>query len=98
MFSKTQIALLFVAAIASVQGFAPVAQPKVASSTELGAFFFQKPSEESTKPMKKVVAKKAPAKKIVAKKTTTFKNDFVAKKPEKNNKKLTIYERQCHIN
>ena len=97
MFSKTQIALLFVAAIASVQGFAPVAQPKLASSTELGAFSFMKPSGESAKPMKKTIAKKAPAKKVVAKKTT-FKNDFVAKKVDKKKKSLTIYERQCHIN
>ena len=56
MFSKIQFALLFVAIIAAVQGFAPVSQPKLGSSTELGAFSFFKKDEGSAK-------KAAPAKK-----------------------------------
>ncbi len=58
------------------------------------------------KVVKKVVAKKAPVvkkavakkvvKKVVAKKSFP-KNTFVVKAPAKKNK-LTIYERQCHIN
>lgn len=50
MFSATsKVGFLFIAiAIALVDGFAPAAQPKAASSsTELGAFFFQKPTEKS---------------------------------------------------
>jgi hypothetical protein len=49
MFSQSKIAALFIAvvAVAVVQGFAPVVQPRVASNTELGAFFFQKSLEKS---------------------------------------------------
>ncbi|VEU35750.1 unnamed protein product [Pseudo-nitzschia multistriata] len=134
MYSK--IATLFVVlAVVSVQGFAPVAQPRVAANTELNAFFFQKPSEEAgaavaaeTKkvsnpfakfakpaaekkaapakkaPVKKIVAKKAVAKKAVAKKApvkkVAAKTNYAGFTPVKAEKKtkLTIFERQCHIN
>lgn len=179
MFSQKLALIVAVVAVSAVQGFAPVAQPRVASNTELNAFFFQKPTEKSPtlsletekkaspfskfsfpgkaapeeeaapkkfsfgdkkneskktavkkvvakKVVKKVVAKKAPAvkkavakkvvKKVVAKKAPAVKkavakkvvkkvvakksfpkNTFAVKAPEKKNK-LTIYERQCHIN
>ena len=106
MFSKSQIALLVVAAVASVEGFAPVAQPNPASSTQLEAL--SNPfanlslgnkgtattgvSKKAAAP-KKVVVKKAPAKAA----NNSFNSGFVTKKPEKK-AKLTIYERQCHIN
>ena len=102
MFSMSKItALLFAVALAAVQGFAPVSQPRIASNTELGAFFFGKPTETlAKKPVaKKTVAKKAaPVKKIVATKfdPSTAKN--AAKKVEKPNPKLTIFPRTCHIN
>ncbi len=99
MFSKIQFALLFVAIIAAVQGFAPVSQPKLGSSTELGAFsFFKKDEGSSTKGVAKKAApaKKAPVKKVTVKNVS--KNDFFAKPPTKKAPKLTIYERQCHIN
>jgi len=49
MNSVCKIVILVVAAIAVavVDGFAPVAQPRLTSSTELGAFFFQKPTDKS---------------------------------------------------
>merc|ERR1712224_1142926 len=49
MNSVSKIVILVVAAIAVavVDGFAPVAQPRLTSSTELGAFFFQKPTDKS---------------------------------------------------
>jgi hypothetical protein len=50
MISQSKIAFLFVAAVAVavVEGFAPVAQPRLSSTTELGAYnFFQKPAEKS---------------------------------------------------
>lgn len=57
-FSKTTILVIAAIAVAVVEGFAPMAQPRLSSSTELGAFFFQKPTEKSptlsveTKPKK----------------------------------------------
>merc|ERR1719215_1691446 len=83
MFSKSQIAFLVVAAVAVVEGFAPVAQPRFATSTELGAFFFQKTAEKSptlslepeTK-SKFSFGKKAPVEKVVEKKTVEKKAPF----------------------
>eukprot|EP00536_Pseudo-nitzschia_multiseries_P016028 jgi/Psemu1/44648/gm1.44648_g len=120
MFSQSKFAILLVVlVVAAVQGFAPISQPRTASTTELGAFFFQKPTADAgaavaaeTKKSKKVAPKKAPvkkatvtakkapakAKKAAAKKASpkTF-GDFVIKPVEKKTK-LTIFERQCHIN
>merc|ERR1712032_1395534 len=182
--SKHVLLLITTVAVAVVEGFAPVAQPRLASSTELGAFFFQKPTEKSPTtspdkieteksnpfakfgkktdtavaekpppvqkkfsfgsfgkkndadtavevkaPIKKaVVAKKAanplafktpvkvkkvvvkkvlpaknvvpkkPTKKIVKKPVKKFKNDFNVKSPKTKQKKVTIFERACHIN
>lgn len=47
MISLTKISFVAMATAAVVEGFAPLAQPRFASSTELGAFFFQKPTEKS---------------------------------------------------
>mmetsp|Transcript_28626 Transcript_28626/g.38073 ORF Transcript_28626/g.38073 Transcript_28626/m.38073 type:complete len:100 (+) Transcript_28626:135-434(+) len=99
MFSKSQIALLVVAAVASVEGFAPVAQPNTASNTQLEAFSnpFANLGNKGTATIgvakkaaapKKVLVKKAPTKAA----NTSFNNGFAAKKPEKKSK-LTIYER-----
>merc|ERR1711935_808845 len=65
-------------------------------------------------PIKKAVAKKVAPKKVAAKKIpvvkkklaakrpaakkSTFKNNFVTKKPQGPKNKFTIYERECHIN
>ena len=101
MFSMSKITvLLFALALAAVQGFVPVSQPR--PNTELGAFFFGKPTE-TLAAKKKPVAKKAaaPVKKIVATKfEPTTARKAAAKKVdvEKPNPKLTIFPRTCHIN
>lgn len=110
MFSKSQIALLVVAAVASVDGFAPVAQPSTASTTQLEAFSnpfanFSLGNKgtattgvaKKAAPAKKIAVKKAPAKPAFAAKTGNINGNFAVKPPQKK-AKLTIYERQCHIN
>ena len=96
MFSQSKIAILFVVlAVAAVEGFAPVAQPRIASSTELGVSFLKKAAEKSVETeavapkkkfsfgAKKTEAKAAPVKKVkvVAKKAAPVKKvKVVAKK------------------
>ena len=78
MFSQSKIAILFVVlAVAAVEGFAPVAQPRIASSTELGVSFLKKAAEKSVE-----TEAVAPKKKFSfgAKKTEAKKEEAVAPK------------------
>lgn len=87
MFSQMKIAFLFAVLVAAVQGFAPVAQPRVAA-TELG-LFGKKTASTATgkkvapKPVKK--GKKAPSNKSAGK----F-GKF--SQPNANKKTMTIFE------
>merc|ERR1712032_157402 len=85
--SKHVLLLITTVAVAVVEGFAPVAQPRLASSTELGAFFFQKPTEKSptTSPDKIETEKSNPFAKF-GKKTDTA----VAEKPPPVQKKFSF--------
>jgi len=73
MFSQSKIAVLFltVVAVTVVEGFAPIAQPRLATSTELGAFFQKSADKSPTVSSEAAPKKSSPFSKFAGKKEST---------------------------